>query len=167
MLSILEQYKTVRLKDDGGIRYIDFETSTVVTFKEIRETATHLYFDHDASQNSFMEDKTNCLIELVNMSRQNLKDKDDLWGFLKRKWLCISETFFVLQSKYISFKNDDKDLPEINSYFTKTITSLFGTNEEEEEKPVSISVKRKVCHTCCHTYQENECIILTEVWKLI
>ena len=167
MLSILEQYKTVRLKDGGGIRYIDVETSTVVTFKEIRETATHLYFDHDASQNSFMEDKTNCLIELVNMSRQNLKDEDDLWGFLKRKWLCISETFFVLRSKYISFKNDDKDLPKINSYFTKTITSLFGTNKDEEEKPVSISVKRKVCHTCCHTYQGNECIILTEVWKLI
>ena len=44
---ILEQYKTVRLKDGGGIRYTDFETSTVVTFKEIRETVTHLYFDHD------------------------------------------------------------------------------------------------------------------------
>ena len=71
---ILEQYKTVRLKDGGGIRYIDVKISPVVTFKEIRETATHLYFDHDASQNSFMEDKINCVIELVSMSRQNLKD---------------------------------------------------------------------------------------------
>ena len=78
---ILEQYKTVRLKDGGGIRYTDFETSTVVTFKEIRETATHLYFDHDPSQNSFMEDKINCVIELVSMSGQNLKDEDDLWEF--------------------------------------------------------------------------------------
>ena len=41
---ILEQCETVRLKDGGGIRYIDVETSTVITFKEIRETATHLYF---------------------------------------------------------------------------------------------------------------------------
>ena len=65
---ILEQCETVRLKDGGGIRYIDVETSTVINFKEIRETATHLYFEHDASQNSFMEHKTNCLIELVSMS---------------------------------------------------------------------------------------------------
>ena len=76
-------------RDGGGIRYIDVETTTVVTFKEIRETATHLYFDHDASQNSFMEDKINCVIELVSMSGQNLKDEDDLWEFLKRKGLCV------------------------------------------------------------------------------
>ena len=50
----------MRLKDGGGIRYIDVETSTGVTFKEIRETATHLYFDRDASHNSFMGDKINC-----------------------------------------------------------------------------------------------------------
>ena len=87
--SILEQYKTVRQRDGGGIRYIDVQTSTVVTFKEIRETATHLYFDHDPSQNSFMEDKINCVIELVSMSGQNLKDEDDLWEFLKRKGLCV------------------------------------------------------------------------------
>ena len=68
---IVEQYKTLRLKDGGGIRYIDVETSTVFFFKEIRETATHLYFDHDASQNSFIEDETNCLIELLSMSGQN------------------------------------------------------------------------------------------------
>ena len=68
---IVEQYKTLRLKDGGGIRYIDVETSTVFSFKEIRETATHLYFDHDASQNSFIEDETNCLIELLSMSGQN------------------------------------------------------------------------------------------------
>ena len=52
---ILEQHKAVRLEDGGGIRYIDDETSTVVTFKEIQETSTYLYFDHDASQNSFFE----------------------------------------------------------------------------------------------------------------
>ena len=147
------------MKDGGGIRYIDVETSTVVTFKEIRETATHLYFDHDASQNSFMEDKINCAIELVSMPGQSLKDEDDLWEFLKRKGLCVSKTFFVLRSKYINFENDDQDLPEINSYFTKTTSSLFGTNEEEEEKPVGTSAKGKVCQTCCHTYQGNECII--------
>ena len=78
---ILEQYKTVGLKDGGGIRYIDVETSTVVDFKEIRETATSFYFDHDASKNSFMEDKINCVIELVSMSGHSLKDEDDLWGF--------------------------------------------------------------------------------------
>ena len=66
------------MKDGGGIRYIDVETSAVLTFKEIQETATHLYFDHDASQNSFMEDNINCLIELVGMSGQNLKVEDDL-----------------------------------------------------------------------------------------
>ena len=66
------------MKDGEGIRYIDVETSAVHTFKEIRETATHLYFDHDASQNSFMEDNINCLIELVGMSGQNLKVEDDL-----------------------------------------------------------------------------------------
>ena len=44
---MLEQYKTVRLKDGGGIRHIDVEISTVVTFKEIRGTATYIYFDHD------------------------------------------------------------------------------------------------------------------------
>ena len=122
---ILEQYKTVRLKDGGGIRYIDVQTSTVVTFKEIQETATHLYFDHDASQNSFMKDKINCIIELVSMSG-NLKDEDDLWEFLKRKGLLVSRIFFVLRSKCINFENDDQALPEINSYFTKTTTSLFG-----------------------------------------
>ena len=37
----------VRLKDGGGIRYIDVETSTVLIFKEIREKDTHFYFDHD------------------------------------------------------------------------------------------------------------------------
>ena len=109
---ILEQYKTVRLKDGGGIRYINVETSTVVTFKEIHETATRLHFDHDAFQNSFMEDKTNCVIELVSISGQNLKDEDDLWEFLKQKALCVSKTFFV-QSKFINFKNGDQDLPEI------------------------------------------------------
>ena len=36
-----------------------------------------------------MEDKINCLIELVSMSGQNLKDEDDLWEFLKRKGLFI------------------------------------------------------------------------------
>ena len=66
------------MKDGGGIKYIDVETSTVVTIKEIQETATHLYFDHDASQNNFMEDKINCVIELVSMSGQSLKDEDDL-----------------------------------------------------------------------------------------
>ena len=143
------------MKDGGGIRYIDVETSTLVTFKEIRETVTHFYFDHDASQNSFMEDKINCVIELVSMWGPNLKHKEDLWEFLKRKALCVSKTFFVLRSKYINFENDDQDLPEINSYFTKTATSLFRANQEEEEKPVGTSLKRKVCQTCCHTYQGN------------
>ena len=36
----------------------------------------------------------------------------------------------------MNFENDDQDLPEINSYFTKRATSLFGTNEEEEEESV-------------------------------
>ena len=150
------------MKDGGGIRYIDVEISIVVTFKEIRKTATHLYFDRDASQNSFMEDKTNCLIELVSMSRQNLKDEDDLWEFFKGKGLCVFKTFFVLRSKYISFENDEQDLPEIKSYFTNTTTSLFVTNEKEEEKPVSISMKRKVCQSCCRTYQGNEFIIYVQ-----
>ena len=109
-----------------------------------------------------MEDKINCVTELVSMSGQSLKDKYDLWEFLKRKGLCVSKTFFVLRSKYISFENDDQDLPEIDSYFTNTTTSLFGTNEEEEEKSVGTSVKRKVCQTCCHTYQGNECIICVQ-----
>ena len=74
-------------------------------------------------------------------------------------WSCISKKFFVLRSKCINFENDDHELPEINSYFTKTTTSLFGANQEEEENPVDTSVKRKVCQTCCHTYQGNECII--------
>ena len=143
------------MKDGGGIRYIDVETSTLVTFKEIRETVTHLYFDHDASQNSLMEDKINCVIELVSMWGQSLKYEEDLLEFLKRKGLCVSKTFLVLWSKYINFENDDQDLPDINSYFTKTATSLFGANQEEEEKPVGTSVKRKVCQTCCYTYQGN------------
>ena len=109
-----------------------------------------------------MEDKINCVIELVSMSGQNLKDEDDLWEFQKRKGLCVSKIFFVLRSKYINFENDDQDLPETNSYFTKTTTSLFGANQEEEEKPVGTSVKRKVCQTCCHTYQGNECIICVQ-----
>ena len=160
------------MKDDGGIRYIDVETSTFVTFKEIHETATHLYFDHDASQNSFMEAKINCVIELVSISGQNLKDEDDVWEFLKRKALCVSKTFFV-QSKCINFKSGDQDLPKINSYFTKTTTSLFGANQEEEEKQVGTSGKRKVCQTYCHTYQGMNVLFacrtlsLTEVWKLI
>ena len=164
---ILEQYKTIRLKDGGWIRYIDVETSTIVTFKETRETATHLYFDLDTSQNSFMEDKINCVIELVSMSGQNLKDQHDLWKFLKRKGLCLSKTFFVLRPICINFENDDQDLPEINTYFTKTTTTSFGANEEEEVggKLVGTSVKRKLCQTCCHIYQGNECIIC--VWKLI
>ena len=117
------------------------------------------YFDHDAFQNSFMEDKINCVIELVSMSGQNLKDEDDIWEFLKRKGLCVSKTFFVLRPKCINFENDDQDLPEINSYFTETNTSLFGANQEEEEKPVGTFAQRKVRQTCCHTYQGNECII--------
>ena len=158
---ILERYKTVRLKDGGGIRYIDVETFTVVTFKEIHETATRLYFDYDASQNSFTEDKIIWVIELVSISGQNLKDEDDLWEFLKRKGLCVSKTFFVLRPKCINFENDDQDLPEINSFFTKATTTLFRANEEEEvgRKLVGTSVKRKVCQTCCHIYQGNECII--------
>ena len=160
------------MKDGGGIRYINVETSTVATFKEIHEAATRLYFDHDASQNSFTEDKINCVIELVSISGQNLKEEDDLWEFLKRNWLCVSKTFFVW-SKCINFKNGNKDLLEINSYFTKTTTSLFGANQEEEEKPVSASGKRKVCQTCCHTYQGMNILFacrtvsLTEVWKLV
>ena len=34
------------------VEKLHVETSTVVSFKQIRETATHLYFDQDASQNS-------------------------------------------------------------------------------------------------------------------
>ena len=89
------------------------------------------------------------------MSVQNLKDKDYIWEFLKRKGLCVSETFLVLLSKCINFENDDQDLPEINNYFTKTPNSLFGANEEEQQKPVSPSLMRKVCQTCCHIYQGN------------
>ena len=44
------------------------------------------------------------------MSGQNLKDEYDLWEFLKRKGLCVSNSFFALRSKYINFENDDKDL---------------------------------------------------------
>ena len=36
-----------------------------------------------------MEDKINCVIELVSMSGQNLKDEDDLWEILKRKGLFM------------------------------------------------------------------------------
>ena len=50
---ILEHYKTVRFKEGGGIRYTDVETSTVVTFIEILDVATHLYFDRDAYENRF------------------------------------------------------------------------------------------------------------------
>ena len=57
-----------------------------------------------------MEDKVNCVIELVSMSGQNLKDEYGLWEFLKRKGLCVSKSFFVLRSEYINFENDDKDL---------------------------------------------------------
>ena len=78
------------------------------------------------------------------------------------KGLCVSKSFFVLRSKYINFKDDDQDVPEINSCFTKTTTSLFGTNEEEKEKPIGISVKRNVCQTCCHIYHRNECIICVQ-----
>ena len=81
---------------------------------------------------------------------------------MKRKGLCVSKTFFVLRSKYINIENDDQDLPEINSYFTKTTTRLFGINEGEEEKPVSTSVKRKVCQTFCHIYQGYECILCVQ-----
>ena len=81
---------------------------------------------------------------------------------MERKGLCVSKTFFELRSKCINFENDDQDLPEINNYFTKATTSLFGANQEEEEKTVGTSVKRKVCQTCCHTYQGNECIICVQ-----
>ena len=77
-------------------------------------------------------------------------------------WSCISKTFFVLRSKCINFENDDHELPEINSYFNKTTTSLFGANQEEVEKPLGRSVKRKVYQTCCHTYQGSECIICVQ-----
>ena len=143
------------MKDGGGIRYIDVETSSLLTFKEIQETATYLYCDHDVSQNRLMKGKIKCIIELVGMSGQTLKEEDDLWGFLKRKGLCVSKTFFVLRSKYINFEDDDQDVPKMNSYFTKTTTSLFGANQEEERKTVGISVRRKVCQTCYHTYQGN------------
>ena len=120
-----------------------------------------------------MEDKINCVIELVSMSGQNLKDEDDLWEFLKRKGLCVSKPFFVLRSKCINFENDDQDLPEINSYFTKTTTSLFGANQEEEEQPVGTFVKRKyVKPVVTHIRRMNvlfacRTLSLTEVWKLI
>ena len=81
---------------------------------------------------------------------------------MKRKGLCVSQTFFALRSKYINCENDDQDLPEITSYFTYTTTRLFGTDEEQEEKTVGTFVKRKVCKTCCHTYQGNECIICVQ-----
>ena len=35
-------------------------------------------------------------------------------------------------------------------------------NESGEEKRVSIAMKRKVCQTCCHKYQGNECIICVQ-----
>ena len=98
------------MKDGEGIRYIDVEISTAITFKEIRETATHLYFEHDASQNSFMEDKTNCLIELISMSAQIFGKSWEIfdpWEFLKQIGLCVFKTFFVLRSKYFSFENDE------------------------------------------------------------
>ena len=81
--------------------------------------------------------------------QDKIEDEDDIWEFLKRKRLCASKTLFVLQSKYISFENDDQDLPEINSCFIKTTTSFFRTNEKEEEKRVR---GRK---TSQHSYEEK------------
>ena len=50
---ILEQdKKLLRLKDGEGIWYIEVETSTLITLKEIQERPAYLYFDHDAFQNS-------------------------------------------------------------------------------------------------------------------
>ena len=32
----------------------------------------------------------------------------------------------------------------------------------KRKKPVSLSVKKKVCHHCCHTYQRNQSIICVQ-----
>ena len=92
---------------------------------------------------------------------------------MERKGLCVSKTFFELRSKCINFENDDQDLPEINSDFTKTSTSVFGANQEEEEQSVGAFVKRKyVKPVVTHIRRMNvlfacKTLSLTEVWKLI
>ena len=92
---------------------------------------------------------------------------------MERKGLCVSKTFFELRCKCINFENDDQDLPEINSDFTKTSTSVFGANQEEEEQSVGAFVKRKyVKPVVTHIRRMNalfacRTLSLTEVWKLI
>ena len=59
-----------------------------------------------------MEDKINCVIELVSMSGQNLKDEDDIWEFLKRKGLCVSKTFFYYHLNILILKMMTKTYPK-------------------------------------------------------
>ena len=100
------------MTDGGGIRCIDVETSTVVTFKEVWETATHLYFDDDASQDSFMEDKTNCLIELVSMSGQNIKEKMIFGNFWNERGYVYLKHFLYYDLNILILKMMTKAYPK-------------------------------------------------------
>ena len=52
------------MKDGVGPQFINVEHPTHITFKEIRRSATSLYFD-DNNCNNFLEDFIHCEIELV------------------------------------------------------------------------------------------------------
>ena len=100
------------MKDGGGIRYIDVENSAVVTFKEIRETAAHLYFDHDASQNSFMEYKINCVTELIAMSGQNLKTNIIFGNFWSERGYAYLKHFVYYDLNALMLKMMTKAYPK-------------------------------------------------------
>ena len=70
--------------------------------------------------------------------------------------------FFVLGSKYINFENDDQNLLEINSDFTKTTTSLFGANEEKEERYAKSVITHIILINLLHVL--NVLLYYIELW---
>jgi len=137
-----EKYCLVKQNEGGGHRFVEVIPKNPVSFEEIKEKATGLYFDCQG-KNYFQEDNNHCIITICEMSGNDLDLKEDVWKYLERKGLFLSKTHFILQSKdfnYIDDISDDEDTSISN------IKDNIGLD-------LAHSVFPNICEFCCCTLE--------------
>ena len=95
------EFRCVRSKDGGGIRFIDVNTEELVTFKKLKRLAISLYFDRVNDTNHFEEQIFDCLTHVASITGDIMDEDENLWSYIARKGICLSKTVFFLQSTYV------------------------------------------------------------------
>lgn len=132
-------FVNVRTKDGGGIRYIDLPVNEAVPFRSVEQDAISFFFDNK-SCNSFYENLSDCLFNIVSVAGEIMDPEESVWSFLKRKGLCLSKSVFILQSTHVILPPITWNLEEPN------VASNLGGE------------KRSLCQVCSCTYLGDTCI---------